>query len=443
MSLNPARNIAWKALIEAEHCRGKLKEYFNSTLVGLDSRDRALSLELFLGVQRHKALLDWMLAGFLKKPIEKTPIAALTAMRLGAYQILFMDRIPHHCAVDESVEITKIHCGKPLARLVNAILRNLLRKLSDLSAPNPQDDPIKNIPITLSHPTWLVKRWIKRLGPQETEALCRANNKIPLISLRTNILKTDRDHLLSELNKAGIKAEQSPVAPNGIRLLAGTSIRDIPEQLWPLFQVQDEAAQLVAPLLEVTVNSGERVLDACAAPGGKTTHLAELMGDQGTIVALEKDTERLNRLSENIKRLGLHSIEIIHGDLLDKQNLGYFDKILLDAPCSALGVIRRNPDIKWCRRESDLKRNQKIQLKLIKRAADMLKPSGGRLLYAVCSNEPEECEEVIENFLEQRPFKITNICKPGGKDRFFRTMPHRDGVDGFFAALLVKKSSES
>ena len=433
MSLNPARNAAWKALVEAEHCRKNLKEYLYAAQAGLDSRDRALSLELLLGVQRQKALLDWMIGGFLTKPREKTPTGALAAMRLGAYQILFMDRIPHHCAVDESVEISKIHIGKPLSRLVNAVLRNLLRNLSTLSPPKPQDNPIKNIPVTLSHPAWLVSRWLKRLGPDETEALCRANNEIPPVSLRVNMLKTDRDRLLSGLEKSGIGAEQSSLAPQGIRLLTGTSIRDIPEQLWPLFQVQDEAAQLVAPLLGA--HRGERVLDACAAPGGKTTHLAELMEDQGTIVALDKDTGRLDRLSANIKRLDLHSIEIIRGDLLDKQNLGYFDKILLDAPCSALGVIRRNPDIKWCRRESDLKRNKKIQSRLIKKATDMLKP-GGKLLYAVCSNEPEECEEVIESFLQKTPLKVSNI----GEDRFFRTMPHRDGVDGFFAALLGRTS---
>ncbi len=433
---NPARNAAWKVLVQSENCKKTVKDQLKTLQPGLDRRDKALSLELLLGVQRHRALLDWTLAGFMKKPIEKTPVAALAAMRLGAYQILFMDKIPDHCAVDESVEIAKINLGNSFARLVNAVLRNLLRTLPTLSPPKPQDNPTQNIPITLSHPAWLVNRWIKRLGPDETEALCRANNKIPPISLRVNILKTDVSHLLCELKKHGIGAEPSSHCPHGIRLLGGVSIRDIPEQLWPLFQVQDEAAQLVAPLLGA--GPGERILDACAAPGGKTTHIAELMKDQGTIVALDKDARRLSRLSENIKRLGLHSVKIVHGDLLSEQNLGYFDKILLDAPCSALGVIRRNPDIKWCRREADLKRNQKTQGRLLEKAADMLKPSGGKLLYAVCSNEPEECEEVIEEFLQKRPFKIIDIGNSASDERFFRTMPHSNDIDGFFAALLTK-----
>lgn len=433
---SPARRAAWKALIETEKNHSTLKSVLALHEAGLNERDQSLYRELIFGVYRHRSLLDWTLSKFIRKPLSSTPAAGLGALRLGTFQILFMDRVPHHAAVDESVEIAKKYAGMPVGRFVNAVLRNILRNLSDIQPPDPRTDPIRNIPVRFSHPEWLISRWLDRFGVDETISLCEANNMIPRLSLRINSLSTNRDKFLSELEKANISAEASDLSPLGVILSPGTALGSLPDELWKDFQVQDVAAQMITPLLGA--RPGERILDACAAPGGKTTHLAELMSDKGVILAVDKNQNKLALLNENAGRLSLSSIETRHGDLTRMKNLGFFDKILLDAPCSALGIIRRQPDVKWRRQESDLVRNSRVQGILLRTAAAHLK-SGGTLLYAVCSNEPEEGEHVIRGFLEDSPlFRLENTGREHGAP-YFETMPHRDGTDGFFAALLVRQ----
>jgi 16S rRNA (cytosine967-C5)-methyltransferase len=386
-------------------------------------------------------------------------------LRIALYQLRFT-RVPEWAAVDEAVNIEKHLGGK--AELVNAVLRNYQRKGEKNDRPLP-GDPAKKIAVAASHPEWLVRRWISRFGMKEAEELALANNEIPPLTLR---VEGDRDNLLAILTRNGIDAAATRYSPSGILIMGrksdtsgGGAVTDkkaeeggrVTHGNLPLdtasFIIQDEAAQLVTWLLDP--RPGERVLDACAAPGGKTTHIASLMKDRGEVVAAEIDPGRAGRISDNIIRLGLKSVNIAPGDIRGGSVAGMFDRVLLDAPCSSIGVIRRNPDVKYRHKESDPGRFGALQLGLLTKVAAHVK-KGGTMVYSVCSTEPEEGEDVIRAFLQACPdFSIIEgayeFLKPFSfKDRhghiFYRTWPHkagsehegRYGMDGFFAARLKK-----
>jgi 16S rRNA (cytosine967-C5)-methyltransferase len=421
-------------------------------------------MELVYGVLRQRGYLDWLLAPFLKKPA-KLPPETMDNLRVALYQLLFT-RVPEWAAVDEAVNIEKQLGGK--AELVNAVLRNYLRKGEKTPRPL-SGDPAKKMAVLTSHPEWLVRRWISRLGRKEAEELARANNEIPPLTLRA---EGDRDNALTLLTGSGIDAAATRYSPSGI-LIKGRKRdtggdgavtdkkmedgRRITPGNLPLdpasFFIQDQAAQLVTWLLDP--GPGERVLDACAAPGGKTTHIASLMKDRGEVIATEIDPERAGMIRENVVRLGLKSVHIETGDIREGCVKGMFDRVLLDAPCSSIGVIRRNPDVKYRHKEADLGRFGTVQLGLLRKLAVHVK-KGGTMVYSVCSTEPEEGEEIICSFLQACPdFSIIEgayeFLKPFSfKDRhghiFYRTWPHktgsehgnRYGMDGFFAARLKK-----
>jgi 16S rRNA (cytosine967-C5)-methyltransferase len=387
-------------------------------------------------------------------------------LRLAMYQLRFL-RVPEWAAVNEAVEIEKRKNGK--VAVVNAVLRNYLRRREEMDGPE-KTDTVEHISIATSHPAWLIKRWIERLGSKEALRLARKNNDIPLLTLR---IDGDREQSLKLLAEKGIDAEQTNYSPVGVIIKGrrrererkvspekyGEAATDEPEvmeyrrcapQHIPLevssYIIQDEAAQLITYLLDPAV--GERVLDACAAPGGKTTHIARLMQDRGEVVAVDIDAVRTKKVEENVARLGLKSVSVIQEDIKRADVKGIFDKVLIDAPCSSIGVIRKNPDVKYRHEEKDLKRFQSLQLDLLDRTARYLRP-GGSMVYSVCSTEPEEGEEVIRLFLQSHPdFSIIEgtytflghfaYCDEEG-NLFYRTWPHRDNMDGFFAARLERK----
>jgi 16S rRNA (cytosine967-C5)-methyltransferase len=298
----------------------------------------------------------------------------------------------------------------------------------------PLADKALNVSVLTSHPIWLVRRWIKRLGAKEALALAEANNRIPPLTLRINTLKATRDGILDELKKAGIEAASTEVSPWGIRLKGTHPIDEIAAFLGKTY-IQDEAAQLVSQMLEP--GPGQRVLDACAAPGGKTTHIAELMGNTGEVVAVDFDERRIETMKENIAMMGPSNIKVLHGDINSIKGLGLFDRVLVDAPCSSTGVIRRNPDVKYRHRAGDLARFKEKQLNILRSASRFLKTEGV-LVYCTCSTEPEEGEQVIQEFLKTSDnfFNINNV--PFGED-FMRTYPHRHKMDGFFGARLKRR----
>ncbi len=432
--------LAIECLLDIFLRAARPKQSIEARSARLDRRDRAFLMEIVYGVLRYRDTLDWILNRFLKSP-SKLGVFTLNNLRVAVYQVFFM-RVPDWAVVNESVEIEKASSagelrGKP--PLINAVIRNVLRQKDRFQPPIAFDDAATGITVNTSHPKWLVKRWVARLGEKEAALLAESNNAVPPMTIRVNTLKTTREELLSLLNERGVAASPTVFSPDGITLL---DIRSYEELSFAhgLFLVQDEASQLISYLL--APRPGERVLDACAAPGGKTTHIAQMMKDDGEVVAVEKDPVRVRRLRENIEALGIRSVRIVNDDVASMKDSG-FDRILLDAPCSATGVIRRNPDVKYRHKAGDLAAFRARQVELLGCVSGLLSKDG-RLVYAVCSIEPEEGEEAVKEFLKSSGhFRIIEAdVGPAGNflDKgFFRTYPHRHNMDGFFGVSLCRK----
>jgi 16S rRNA (cytosine967-C5)-methyltransferase len=444
--MSPSRERAVVALNKIFKRGKKPREVLEALSWEDDKRERAFLMELVYGVLRYRDLLDWMLKDFLRKPAGLS-FDTINNLRIAAYQIAYM-RVPEWAAVNEAVDVEKAQRGK--ASLVNAVLRNFLRRRETIAPP---DD---NIAIATSHPRWLIKRWVKRFGHDGAMRLAKKNNELPKLTIRIDDTAA-RENAVSVLAAKGVQAHKTIYSPSGIVLEDLHSFSDLRDLLDFPCLVQDEAAQLITFLLAPC--PVEIVLDACAAPGGKTTHIAKLMGDRGKVVAVETESERIRQLEENITRLGLHSVAVVHGDVRDAEagirraagcekvsDSCLFDRILLDAPCSALGVIRRNPDVKYRHLPEDLQRFRENQLVLLQAVSRYLKV-GGSMVYSVCSTEPEEGEEVIGKFLHSNQnFSIIkgeqDFLRPfeyGDSGRvFYRTFPHEHDMDGFFAVRLKR-----
>jgi 16S rRNA (cytosine967-C5)-methyltransferase len=358
-----SREIAISALNEILARQGKPKSVLESRSEELDQRERAFVMELVYGVVRYRDTLDWIISKFLRKPRLPGPYT-LNNLRSAVYQLFFM-RVPEWASVNEAVTLERKNKG-----LVNAILRNVIRnresvdsELNNMETEIHGSSGIKNIALLTSHPEWLIKRWAKRFGPEETLKLAVANNVIPPMTLRVNTLRTDRDKVIARLNGMGIASSPTSLSPEGIRLDSRLPFREL-GSLRGLIFVQDEAAQLISRMLGP--KPGERVLDACAAPGGKTTHIAQIMKDQGEIIAVDVDPKRIAKLEENLSVMSISSARVVEGDITNLEGLGHFDRILLDAPCSALGTIRRNPDVKYKNRKADLRIFKDKQLSLLR-----------------------------------------------------------------------------
>ncbi|MEW6408937.1 MAG: 16S rRNA (cytosine(967)-C(5))-methyltransferase RsmB [Nitrospirota bacterium] len=409
--------------------------------------DRAFIMELVYGVLRNRGKIDWIIECSAGRRLKEIEIGVVNILRSGIYQLLFMDKVPTWAAVDESVKLAKRCKYKRASGFINGVLRRTSKISPDLlDFPRLEEGPLHHISVVYSHPEWLVKRWLGQFGVEDTIALCKTNNRIPPLTLRTNTLLTNRDELINDLSKEGVEAVNTPVSPVGIKVKGIISIEELPSFKRGWFQIQDEASQLISYLL--FPKKGERILDACAAPGGKTTHIAQFIEDEGEIIAIDINEEKLIRLKENCKRLGIKCVKSYHTDSTkDLKWLGVFDRILLDAPCSGTGIIRRHPDGKWRKTERTITEYQALQKKLLENIAEILKP-GGVIVYSTCSTEPEEGENVVNEFLHNHPkFYIDNpvtyipatgrhlINYPSGD--FIRTYPHISDMDGFFGARLV------
>ena len=414
----------------------------------LNERDRALLLELTYGTLRWRGKIDAYLSQHLPRSLSGTDAFARNLLRVTTYQLFFLDKIPDYAAVNEAVELAKIQRGSKTAGFVNAVLRNLLRQSKISRTAKVADDSIAALAAEYSHPEWLVRRWRDEFGQREVCALMLANNQRAPIVLRVNRLKSSREELLARLLRAGIAASATPWSPDGIMLESSGAVENLPGFADGLFQVQGESSQLIAYLLAPL--PGERILDACAAPGGKTTHIAELMKDSGELIAMDNSARGLERIRENIARLNLHSIHVVKTDatkeLVGELNAPY-DRILVDAPCSGFGTLRSHPEIKWQRQEADIRRLSGLQSKILKRMANYLKPSGV-LVYSTCTLASEENEQVVEGFLAQHnefeledaPRYLPEAAKHMVRGDFFQALPQRDNTDGFFAARLRKVS---
>jgi 16S rRNA (cytosine967-C5)-methyltransferase len=406
-----------------------------------NERDSAFILELVYGTLRNRTKLDWALDRLSTRPVAGTDASTRNILRLGAYQMLFLDRVPASAAVNTATELAKAHGKK--SGYVNGLLRNLARKRGGISFPGPGDD-LRRLAVLYSHPEWLVRRWIKRFGAETTEKLLESNNRPAPLVIRTNALKATREELKASLADEGAVSVETAYSPLGLEIVSGPGLRELASFRSGRFIVQDEAAQLISMIL--APRPGENALDACAAPGGKATHLAELMEDRGRVVALENDLKRIERIRDNSARLGLTSVVPTPGDAAAFRERG-FDRVLVDAPCSGIGVLRRHPDGRWSKSEATIRERRPLQLKILENCSRLVTP-GGVLVYATCTTEPEENEEVIETFLsarpefaldDPRPFLPAPAARLVDAAGFFRTFPAEPAMDGFFGARLVRK----
>jgi 16S rRNA (cytosine967-C5)-methyltransferase len=436
------RGTAVKVLNRVERTDSYLDKLLEAELRSgdLSDPDKGLLNELAHGVLRWQHRLDWVLNGFSHGNFAKSEINVKNGLRVALYQILFLERIPHAAAVNEAVEFVKRIRGEKPAGLVNAVLRNIIRNLEGIRYPDPAEDPSQYLAVFYSHPHWMVKRWLDRYGREETERLMAANNEKPSLCLRVNRLKIDRDGFLGLLRAQEIHATPSPYLPFFVRVRSLARIGQMELFRNGYFTVQDESAALPCTLLDP--RPGQRVIDLCAAPGGKTTNIAEMMSNQGEILAFDKYEAKLQLIHRSVERLGLKIITL-RADDASTVDLEPADRVLLDAPCSGLGTLAKKPDMKWKRDVTDLISLTRGQTAMLDNAARLVRP-GGVLVYSTCTIEPEENQEIVAAFLVRHPeFTLdpagslvhADLVSPEG---FVQTYPHRHGMDGSFAARLVR-----
>jgi 16S rRNA (cytosine967-C5)-methyltransferase len=413
------------------------------TQVTLTPSDRSLFTELVYGIVRRQRFLVAIVDRLAKQPAHKQPPHLSLILQIGLYQLHYLDRIPVSAVVNTSVDLAKHNGLAGLSGVVNGILRQYLRLREDgKELVNLPSDPISRLGILYSFPDWLIAHWIEELGIEETEKLCDSFNQAPTIDLRVNPLTTDRDTVLTTLKNANLPVAPIEHLPQGLRLAGSIGAIDrLPGYQEAWWTVQDASAQLVTHLLDP--QPGEVIIDACAAPGGKTTHIAELMGDRGKILALDQVASRLKKLQQNVDRLGLRSIQISTGDSRSfPQLVNTADRVLLDAPCSGLGTLHRRADARWQKNPDQIRDLARLQGELLANAATWVKP-GGVMVYATCTVHPLENAGVILPFLEQHPHWQIESPSPDSDlanfthDRGWSEMwLHRHQMDGFFMVKL-------
>jgi len=437
------RGLAVKILNRVERTDSYLERLLDNEMRNseLSGADKALLYEITHGVTRWMGRLDWILNGFYKGQFSKAIPNLKNGLRVALYQILFLDRIPDHAAVNEAVEFVKKLQGQKPADFTNAILRNIIRSKSAIRYPDPEEDLVGYFTAYLSHPSWMVKRYIQRFGRDGTEKLLDANNEKPYLTLRINALKATPEEFALLMNSVNLKFSQGNYLPEFFKLQNLTNITGWEYFTKGYFNIQDESAGLACRLLDVS--EGMRVLDLCAAPGGKTAYLASIMRDNGEIVAVDKYESRLSLVRKNLTRLEVKSVRTIEADALEFTDQP-FDRVLADVPCSGTGTLSKKPDIKWKKNIFDIRANTELQYNILLKAASLVKV-GGVVVYSTCSIEPEENFDLVKRFLENNSdFEFESAI-----DRFspelvdangcIQTLPHIHQLDGAFAAKLIRR----
>ncbi len=443
-----ARETALRVLKEVNH-DGK---YSNISLkhhlrkANLSDRDAAFVAQLVYGTLERQITIDWVLNKFCN--LKRANPWAMNILRMGCYQIMYMDRVPDFAVCDESVKLCKKYCNKALAGFVNGVLRNIVRNKDGISFPTKEDDPVLNLSLTYSYPMWLVKKWTDDYGIELAEAMVMPPvGDGDYVTIRVNTNRITKDELKERLMQQGIEcADGLYIKDEALRLRNAGDIENNPLYAQGLFTVQGESSVLVVRVLDP--QKGQLVIDACSAPGGKATHMAELMGNQGRILAWDVHPQRVELISFNAARLGAAIVEPRQQDAREFQPTleGQADRVLIDAPCSGWGVIHKKPDIKNNIKREDLDELYDLQRHILSTCSRYVKP-GGILVYSTCTMNVDENQRVIEKFLERNPYFIlddfTYLLPEGLKDSVIRPgmiqlIPSRDGIDGFFIARLKR-----
>ncbi|OLS01710.1 16S rRNA (cytosine(967)-C(5))-methyltransferase RsmB [Tissierella creatinophila] len=446
MNIN-ARELSMKILLDINKNKAYSNLSLNKYLVDVKERkDENLIREIIYGVLENLIYIDYIISKASKVKMKKIHPYILEIIRIGIYQIVFMDKIPESAAVNESVKLAKKYGHKGTIGFTNGILRSISREKEKYTSID-VNDKMKYISIKYSHPEDLVKIWIDEFGIDFTQKLCEANNNRPLLNIRINTLKTNKNALINSLKQKGIETVDGKYAEDCLIVKNPFAITETDEFKKGLFTIQDESSMLVAQIMNPKENS--RVLDVCSAPGGKSTHIAQVMNNKGFILSRDIYPHKIKLIEENVNRLGIDIIKTEVYDALkrDESLLGKFDYCLLDAPCSGLGLIRRKPEIKLNRKEEDIESLSNLQYKIIQNVKDYIK-IGGFLVYSTCTILDKENIDLIKIFLKENPnFKLVDIQdRIKNKEEFstlndgyIKLFPHIHKTDGFFIAKMIKE----
>ncbi|MCQ2373110.1 MAG: 16S rRNA (cytosine(967)-C(5))-methyltransferase RsmB [Phascolarctobacterium sp.] len=434
-----AVEILLQVLKEGAYTNIAINKYLRSH--EMTDLDRRLLTELVYGSIKALGTIDWYLTQCVTRPLAKIDAPILNILRLSVYQILYMDKIPEAAAVNEAVKLARIYSHEGSAKFVNGVLRGFLRNKDGLVFPSEAEDEAGYLALKLLHPRWLVKKWIQQFGREATEKLCAFNNTPAPVCLRVNTLVADREALMGNLKEAGAEVHASKWSKDGIVCDRLPALNDVFAKLKHDFYIQDESSMLVAEIL--APQPGEKVVDMCSAPGGKTTHIAQVMGDQGEIFAGDIHEHKVKLIEENASRLGITIIKAQQRDasVFDEFLAGKADRVLVDAPCSGLGVLRRRAEARWRKTRADIRPLPKLQLEILENGARYVKQTG-LLVYSTCTIEPSENHYVIAAFLEKHPdWEYAGVKHPLSGEILdeLQLLPQVDGIDGFFICALKHK----
>ncbi len=448
MKLDRARETALKILYEINENGAYSNIELNRQLTGseLGELDRAFATELVYGAVKWKLTLDRLIGLYSNIRMSKLSPWILNILRLGAYQILFMSRVPVSAACNESVRLAGRYGHKASAGFVNAVLRKIAREGTGGLIPDKEADLTGYLSVKYSYPEWLVRKYAELFGAEFAEELLEAGNGTPELTIRANTLRTGARELKEQLEKEGVSAEYGRFIKEALIIRSPLPVGRLEAFKKGLFQVQDESSML--PAMAVSPGPGDTVLDACSAPGGKAVNMAQMMQNRGRVVARDIHEHKLKLIDEAASRLGTSIVETELRDAAepDPDHEAYFDKVLLDAPCSGLGIVRRKPDIKWARESSDIGSITALQERLLQNVSRTVKP-GGILVYSTCTILPEENEHMVRNFTERNgefceddisPFLPPELARHA-RGGMLQVWPNRDGIDGFFIARLKRK----
>lgn len=443
LARDTAVRIVYRVLREGGYSNIAVKQELDESRLG--RLDKALVTEIVNGTLRNLARIDWIKSRFIKKTDIEPWIEDI--IRCGIYQIIFLDRVPDSAVCNESAELARSHGHEGTVKFVNGVLRNISRNKDKLEYPDKEKNYIKYLSVYYSHPEWMVKKFVKDYGKEFTVALLTADNETPPFTIRCNSLKTNRLELISLLTAENIECREGSFNPEAISIRGTSSIEGRESFQKGYYQVQDESSMLVAHVVDP--RPGDSVLDICSAPGGKTTHIAELMGNDGRIVARDIHPHKLKLVEENCKRLGVKIVEteLFDATKFDEGSIGRFDRVLLDAPCSGLGVIRRKPDLRWKKEPDNFMELYVLQGKMLDLASRYVKP-GGKLIYSTCTINKMENMSVVKNFLSAHPdYDLESLeglipealVSDNARKGWLELFPNTHGTDGFFIARIGKR----